>query len=560
MAPRVKPGTRHGPSDLILNYSDEELEAKIKLNETQSLLSVTGLPRAVYQSVMFTNGVRRQTDILHERIRRLGGGNEVEMQRLEHELDMSEQELDLEATHMKTLSAKLNPTQQARFKDAMQKIRALEDVRDTLRVEQARREALGREHEYESKYDEGFEDNTPPNELEEDDPLPIEEDDPFVAEPNEPYVTEPLLQDHPIGGWGEIEMGALSAREVPFGSNVSRVIKVGKRFAPKMTAKMLEMGEDAVKKMGWVSEVMEDGTEAFMVRAGTWALELGLGATIGVGLQMVGEALGSKAAGTWLSFAGASAAALIDGNPTFLIITGLAYGLSSLTEAYAKQQARMRQTDRPEAEYGHRFGFVRDGKKWYPAYQAVDIDMYGGLGVDRNDVVMVYGENFGKENLHFIMDSDSKLRPTWTKWHKIKILREPRDKDLQGETSTIVGQHKDALRDWYFLDPTETAQLLDTRGQTAMYKDFSTHNDNVDSYNRMDESKQYYPNVRAYQKNLLDLKYTVDLMRDYNFRFHKDYGTGLGITEAARGLQRTAEWMTGAMGNLPSSDTIGFPA
>ena len=93
-----------------------------------------------------------------------------------------------------------------------------------------------------------------------------------------------------------------------------------------------------------------------------------------------------------------------------------------------------------------------------------------------------------------------------------------------------------------------------------MYKDFSTHNDNVDSYNRMDESKQYYPNVRAYQKNLLDLKYTVDLMRDYNFRFHKDYGTGLGITEAARGLQRTAEWMTGAMGNLPSSDTIGFPA
>ena len=68
-------------------------------------------------------------------------------------------------------------------------------------------------------------------------------------------------------------MGALKAREVPFGSNVSRVLKVGKKFAPKMTAKMIEMGEDAVKKMGWV-EVREDGTEAFMVRAGTWALEL----------------------------------------------------------------------------------------------------------------------------------------------------------------------------------------------------------------------------------------------------------------------------------------------
>ena len=229
MAPRVKPGTRHGPSDLILNYSDDELEAKIKANATQSLLSVTGLPRALYQSMLFTNGVRRQTDILRARLERLGGGNEVEMQRLEHELDMSEEELDLEAEHMNALSSKLNPTQEARYRDAIKQIRSLEDVRDTLRVEQARREALGREQDYESKYDEGFEDNTPPNEL---------EDDPFVAEPNEPYVTEPLLQDHPIGGWGEIEMGTLSAREVPFGSNVSRVIKVGKKFAPKMTAKM----------------------------------------------------------------------------------------------------------------------------------------------------------------------------------------------------------------------------------------------------------------------------------------------------------------------------------
>ena len=536
MAPRVKPGTRHGPSDLVLSYSDAELAAKIKANAAQSLLSVTGLPRALYQSMLFTNGVRRQTDILRARLDRLGKGDSIEMQRLEHELDMSEEELDLEAEHMNALSSNLNKTQEARYRDAIKQIRALEDVRDTLQAEQIRREDLGREHEYEQKYDDGFEDNTPPPEL---------EDDPFVAEPDDPYVTEPLLEDHPIGGWGEIEMGALKAREVPFGSNVSRVLKVGKKFAPKMTAKMIEMGEDAVKKMGWVSEVMEDGTEAFMVRAGTWALELGLGATIGTGLQMVGEALGSKQAGTWLSFAGASAAALIDGNPTFLAVTGLAYGISSLTEAYAKQQARMRQTDRPEAEYGHRFGFVRDGKKWYPAYQAVDIDMYGGLGVDRNDVVMVYGENFGKENLHFMMDSDSKLRPTWTKWHKIKILREPRDKDLKGETSTLAGQHKDALRDWYFLSPSESAQLLDTRGRTAMYKDFSTHNDNVDSYNRMGKSKQSYASVQAYQKNLLDLKYSVDLMRDYNFRFHKDYGTGLGITEAARGLQRTAQWMTG---------------
>ena len=116
MAPRVKPGTRHGPSDLVLRYSDAELAAKIKANAAQSLLSVTGLPRALYQSMLFTNGVRRQTDILRARLDRLGKGDSIEMQRLEHELDMSEEELDLEAEHMNALSSKLNKTQEARYR------------------------------------------------------------------------------------------------------------------------------------------------------------------------------------------------------------------------------------------------------------------------------------------------------------------------------------------------------------------------------------------------------------------------------------------------------------
>ena len=189
-------------------------------------------------------------------------------------------------------------------------------------------------------------------------------------------------------------MQALSKSEAPFGANVSRVLKVGKKFAPKVTAKLEQMGSEAVKKMGWVAESLEDGGKAFLVKAGTWAAELGIGATIGMGMQVIGDAVGSKTAGTWLAFTGASAAALIDGNPSFLVMTGIAYGISELTSAYAKQAARERETDHPESGYGQRFGFVRDGKKWYPAYQAVDIDMYGGLGVDRNDVVMVYGENY----------------------------------------------------------------------------------------------------------------------------------------------------------------------
>ena len=148
-----------------------------------------------------------------------------------------------------------------------------------------------------------------------------------------------------------------------------------------------------------------------------------------------------------------------------------------------------------------------------------------------------------------MMDSDSKLRPTWTKWHKIKILREPRDKELIGKQSTLQGQSRDGLRDWYFLDPTEQSQLLTGgRQQTAMYKDFKTHNDSVESYNHSEEGDHGRDSLEAYQKNLLDMKYSSDLMRDYNYRFHTDYGTGLGITESARGLQRLAKWWSGDSG------------
>ena len=502
----------------------------------KNMLTVTGFPKSIWHSVQFTTGVRKQAEVLRERIRQQAGGDEIEMQRLEQELDLTEEELDMEAGHFDELASRLSPAQQTRLSETMKQIRALEDVRDTLSAEEQRR--INLQHDDEAlegkrgEVEDLWEDNTPPA-------------SPRLVEEDEPYWGEHMLEREP-----GIEMQALGAEaEAPFGANVSRVLKVGKKFAPKVVARMEQMSEGAIKKLGWVSEVLEDGTTAFVVKAGTWATELGIGATIGMGMQMLGEAVGSQSAGTWLAFTGASAAALIDGNPSFLVMTGIASGITALSAAYAKQRARERETDHPEAQYGQRFGFVRDGKKWYPAYEAVNIDMYGGLGVDRNDVVMVYGENFGDENLNFMMDANSKLTPTWTKWHKIKILREPRDKDLQGDTATLHGQSRDGLRDWYFLDPEETGQLLlGGTQESPMYKDFTTHDDSVESYMHTDKGDSGTASLAAYQKNLLELKYSADLMRDYNFRFHKDYGTGLGITESARGLQRLAKWYSGDFG------------
>ena len=61
MAP--KPGTRKSTKNpVILSYTDEELREKMKQNAAQQLLTVTGFPRAIWQSIQFTNGVRNQAE------------------------------------------------------------------------------------------------------------------------------------------------------------------------------------------------------------------------------------------------------------------------------------------------------------------------------------------------------------------------------------------------------------------------------------------------------------------------------------------------------------------
>ena len=180
----------------------------------------------------------------------------------------------------------------------MKQIRALEDVRDTLSAEEQRR--INLQHDDEAlegkrgEVEDLWEDNTPPAS-----PRLVEEDEPYWGE--HMLEREPGIEMQALGGeapWDSTgkALESLGAEaEAPFGANVSRVLKVGKKFAPKVVARMEQMSENAIKKLGWVSEVLED-TTAFVVKAGTWATELGIGATIGKGMQMLGVPVGGNLA------------------------------------------------------------------------------------------------------------------------------------------------------------------------------------------------------------------------------------------------------------------------
>ena len=152
MAPRVKPGSRTRTSAVIKSDSEEAALQK----QMKNMLTVSGFPKSIWHSVQFTTGVRKQAEVLRERIRQQAGGDEIEMQRLERELDLTEEELDMEAGHFDELASRLSPAQQTRLADTMRQIRALEDGRDTLAVDKERRIRLAEGDDYE--------DNTPPNE------------------------------------------------------------------------------------------------------------------------------------------------------------------------------------------------------------------------------------------------------------------------------------------------------------------------------------------------------------------------------------------------------------
>ena len=95
MAP--KPGTRRkAKPSVIRSYTDEELRERMKETAAQSMLTVTGFPKALWHSIQFTNGVRKQAELLKKRIRDQAGGHKVEMERLERQLDLTEEELDAE--------------------------------------------------------------------------------------------------------------------------------------------------------------------------------------------------------------------------------------------------------------------------------------------------------------------------------------------------------------------------------------------------------------------------------------------------------------------------------
>ena len=75
------------------------------------------------------------------------------------------------------------------------------------------------------------------------------------------------------------------------------------------------------------------------------------------------------------------------GDPFGVIAAPIGWGI----QEYIKQRQRLIANGDPEAERGRKFGYVREGDKWYPAIQTSKERDEGWIGSNKTQVTFQYG-------------------------------------------------------------------------------------------------------------------------------------------------------------------------
>jgi len=105
---------------------------------------------------------------------------------------------------------------------------------------------------------------------------------------------------------------------------------------------------------------------------------------------------------------------LTSGDPFGVIAAPIAWGV----QEYMKQRQRLVANDDPEAERGKKFGYVREGDKWYPAIQTSKERDEGWVGSDKTQVTFQYGNEIkwrkqkaGTEWIPYFEKGTYRIRP-----------------------------------------------------------------------------------------------------------------------------------------------------
>ena len=143
------------------------------------------------------------------------------------------------------------------------------------------------------------------------------------------------------------------------------------------------------------------------------------------------------------------------GDPFGVIAAPICWGI----QEYMRQRQRLLETDDPEAERGHKFGYVREGSKWYPAIQTSKEHDEGWMGSNKTQVTFQYGENIKWRK----QKGSTEWIPYFEKgsYHmkNFHVWDNEVDKP-EAEAGEKYQKRVDPLRDFYYLSDAETEAYL----------------------------------------------------------------------------------------------------
>ena len=146
---------------------------------------------------------------------------------------------------------------------------------------------------------------------------------------------------------------------------------------------------------------------------------------------------------------------LAAGDPFGVIAAPVMWGI----QEYMNQRQRLVENEDPEAERGRKFGYVREGDKWYPAIQTSKERDEGWIGSNKTQVSFQYGES--------IKWKKAKGSTEWIPYFEKGTYRMKNfhvgDNEVDDPTREAGEEYQkrvDPLRDFYYLTEEQTRAYL----------------------------------------------------------------------------------------------------
>ena len=146
---------------------------------------------------------------------------------------------------------------------------------------------------------------------------------------------------------------------------------------------------------------------------------------------------------------------LATGDPFGVIAAPVMWGI----QEYMNQRQRLLENEDPEAERGRKFGYVREGDKWYPAIQTSKERDEGWIGSNKTQVSFQYGES--------IKWKKAKGSTEWIPYFEKGTYRmknfhvnDNEVDDPMREAGEEYQKRVDPLRDFYYLTEEQTRAYL----------------------------------------------------------------------------------------------------